>query len=115
MPTPLERVFEAAGCRTQVELAEFLGIRQSSVADAKKRKSIPADWLVTLLRLKRVNPEWILTGLGARQLQPADDVEVAEPLCVHLKEMRLPEECTIEELMVEIVRRTSKLLNAGSK
>ncbi|MBB5144394.1 helix-turn-helix domain-containing protein [Desulfovibrio intestinalis] len=115
MSTPLDRFFEAAGCRTQVELAEFLGIKQSSVADAKKRKSIPADWLVTLLRLKRINPEWILTGLGARRLQPMDDVEVAGPLCVHLKEIRLPEECTIEELMIEIVRRTSKLLNGYSK
>ncbi len=39
------RVFEAAGCRTQAELAAFLGIRQSSISDAKRRKSIPAEWL----------------------------------------------------------------------
>lgn len=42
----LQRVFEAAGCTTQVELAAFLGIQQSSISDAKKRKAIPADWLM---------------------------------------------------------------------
>ena len=39
----LSRVFEAAGCRTQSELADFLGVRQSSISDAKKRGSVPAD------------------------------------------------------------------------
>ena len=45
----LSRVFEAADCRTQSELADFLGVRQSSISDAKKRGSVPADWLLTLL------------------------------------------------------------------
>ena len=42
------RVFEAAECRTQVALAELLEIKQSSISDAKKRNSIPADWRVKL-------------------------------------------------------------------
>ena len=105
MSPALQRFFEAAGCRTQVELAKFLGLKQSSISDAKKRGSIPSDWLMTLLRLKRVNPEWVLTGHGARLLQPADYEEVLGPQCVYVKEVRPPEECTIEELMFEIVRR----------
>ncbi|MCL1939914.1 MAG: helix-turn-helix domain containing protein [Desulfovibrionaceae bacterium] len=105
MSTPLDRVFEAAGCRTQIELADFLGIKQSSISDAKRRGSIPADWLVALLRLKRVNPEWIMTGQGPRFLQPADYKEPVEPLYVYVKEIRPPEECTIEELIIEIIHR----------
>ncbi|MCL1939698.1 MAG: helix-turn-helix domain containing protein [Desulfovibrionaceae bacterium] len=73
MNSPLSRVFEAAECRTQIELASLLGIRQSSISDAKKRNSIPAEWLVTLLRLRGVNPEWILSGSGPRFLNRTTD------------------------------------------
>ncbi|MCC8195067.1 MAG: helix-turn-helix domain containing protein [Deltaproteobacteria bacterium] len=66
--SPLERVFEAADCRTQEELAGLLGIRQSAVSDAKRRKSVPAEWLVCLFRLRNVNPEWVLTGCGPKYL-----------------------------------------------
>ncbi len=34
----LQRFFEAVECRTQAELAEFLGIKQSSISDAKKKR-----------------------------------------------------------------------------
>ena len=57
-----KRVFEAAECRTQIQLAEFLDIRQSSISDAKRRKSIPAEWRMKLFEKKRINPEWILSG-----------------------------------------------------
>ena len=36
----LARVFSIAGCRTQVELADVLGIRQSSIADAKRTAQV---------------------------------------------------------------------------
>ena len=42
----LERIKRATGARTQVDLAAILGIRQSSISDAKRRQSIPADWLL---------------------------------------------------------------------
>ena len=45
----LSRVFEAAECRTQMELADVLGIRQSSISDAKRRGVIPPEWLIKLL------------------------------------------------------------------
>lgn len=41
-----------------------MGIRQSSISDARRLGKIPADWLITLLRVKSVHPEWILTGRG---------------------------------------------------
>ena len=60
----MERVHFITGVRTQIELADFLGIRQSSVSDAKRRGKIPSDWLITIMRAKNINPEWILTGKG---------------------------------------------------
>ena len=101
--TPLRRVFIAAGCRTQSELADMLGIRQSSISDAKKRQAIPAEWLVKLLRLKGVSPEWILTGLGPERLGPACGEEPTR--IVYLTETRPPQECSAQELVNELVRR----------
>jgi len=104
-PSSLSRVFEAAGCRTQAELAEFLGVRQSSISDAKKRGSVPADWLLTLLWKKWINPTWVLTGHGPRMLQPSEQtgplVEKSAPIVVRCP----PPDCTTDELMQEIVRR----------
>lgn len=101
----LQRFFEAAECRTQTELAEFLGIRQSSIADAKKRGTIPSDWLLALWRKKGVNPDWILTGQGARGHRPANKLDDAAPHTVYIKEKCPPEECSLEALMAEVVRR----------
>lgn len=58
------RIQSATGCKTQVELADFLGIRQPGISDAKRRGSIPAEWLLTLLEKRGVNPYWIKTGRG---------------------------------------------------
>ncbi len=110
MPTPLERFFEAAGCRTQTELAEFLGIRQSSISDAKKRGSIPPDWLLLLWRKKGINPDWILTGQGSKGLQ---SVDLPEPSpIVNTVEVRPPGECSVEELLATIIQR---ILNSANK
>ncbi len=69
----LARVFEAAGCRTQVELAAVLDISQPSISDAKRRGAIPSDWLVKLLQQRGVNPDWILDGIGPKFLAPSDN------------------------------------------
>lgn len=100
---PLTRVFAAAECRTQAELADLLGIRQSSISDAKKRQAIPAEWLVKLLRLKGISPEWILTGLGPQRLGPASGEEPTR--IVYLTEIRPPQDCSAQELVNELVRR----------
>ncbi len=97
------RVFKSAECRTQVELAKFLGLRQSAISDAKRRQAIPAEWLIKLLRFKGINPEWILTGIGPKYLVPTSEEPSthlahftgANPFCKH----------SLEELLVEIVRR----------
>lgn len=73
-----ERLFEAAGCRTQTELADILGIRQSSIAVAKRRNRLPSDWLLKLLRLRSINPDWIIFGSGPKFLLPSDGLDLAE-------------------------------------
>lgn len=62
--TQMERIKLVTGKRTQAELARFFGIRQSSVSEAKRRGKIPSGWLVILMLVKSVYPEWILTGEG---------------------------------------------------
>ena len=54
------RIHSVTNTKTQVELAKFLGIRQSSISDAKKRRAIPAEWLIKLLKYKSTNPDWVL-------------------------------------------------------
>lgn len=63
------RILNISNCRTQVELAEVLGIRQSSVSDAKRRGTVPAEWLLTLLHRFGANPDWILTGQDTQFLE----------------------------------------------
>ena len=60
----MERIKLVTGKHTQTSLAELLGVKQSSVSDAKRRGKIPSSWLVILMRYKNANPEWILTGHG---------------------------------------------------
>ncbi len=58
------RLYRAAECNTPQELAAFLGITPSTLAKAKKSGKIPSDWLLTILCVKNIFPQWILTGKG---------------------------------------------------
>lgn len=102
--TQYERVLEAAECRTQIELAAVLDVRQSSISDAKRRRSIPAEWRVKLFEKKRVNPEWILHGGNIKYLAPADSAQCM-PHVVRTTEIRPPKECSAQELFNELLRR----------
>ncbi len=54
-----KRILFAANCQTQMELAAVLEISQSSISDAKRRQSIPSDWLIKLYDKFGVNPDWL--------------------------------------------------------
>lgn len=58
------RMLFAANVRTQSELATVLGIRQASISDAKKRKSIPSDWCMRLYDACGVKVDWQRFGHG---------------------------------------------------
>lgn len=102
MSSPFQRIFEAADCRTQTQLADFLGIRQSSISDAKRRQAIPPEWLVKLLRLKGINPDWILTGKGPQYLQPTEENEAS---LAQYGGARTLSQFSLQELVSEVVRR----------
>ncbi len=55
----MERIKLITGKRTQLELADLLGVKQSSISDAKRRGKIPSGWLVMLMRYKHANPDWV--------------------------------------------------------
>lgn len=73
----MERIKTVTRARTQVQLAEVLEVRQSSISDAKRRASIPDGWLVKLLRTRQVLPDWILTGEGQQYLADGSHAVVA--------------------------------------
>ena len=98
------RLLEAAGCRTQVELAAVLDIKQSSISDAKRRKGVPSDWLIKLFEKKQINPDWIRCGTNAKYLAPVD-CEQSGLHVVRITEVRPPQECTAQDLVNELVRR----------
>ncbi|MEG2139885.1 MAG: helix-turn-helix domain-containing protein [Bilophila sp.] len=58
------RIRCATNARTQTELAAVLEIRQSSISDAKRRDSVPADWYMKLFEKFGLNPDWLKNGTG---------------------------------------------------
>ncbi len=58
----MKRIYEASESKTQQQLATVLGVQQSSISDAQKRKSIPDSWLISLLTSHNINPLWLLEG-----------------------------------------------------
>jgi phage repressor protein C with HTH and peptisase S24 domain len=66
----MERIKKATGARTQVQLAEVLEVRQSSISDAKRRCSVPSDWFLKLYRSHGLNPNWLSDGHEPVYLAP---------------------------------------------
>ncbi|MDL2316793.1 helix-turn-helix domain-containing protein [Desulfovibrio sp. OttesenSCG-928-A18] len=64
-----ERIKLATNTRTQVELADVLDIRQSSISDAKRRNSVPSDWYMKLFEQFGLNPDWLKKGSGPMYLR----------------------------------------------
>lgn len=64
-----ERIKMATNTRTQVEIAEVLDIRQSSISDAKRRNSVPSDWYMKLFEQFGLNPDWLKKGSGPMYLR----------------------------------------------
>lgn len=100
------RICEVAGCRTQVELAEFLDIRQSSISDAKRRCSIPADWLIKIWRMTHVSPDWIMQGdvCGHKLAVPSNADE--SPVAVDTARLRV-------EITAELTNRIMDALGVA--
>ncbi|MDL2314428.1 helix-turn-helix domain containing protein [Desulfovibrio sp. OttesenSCG-928-C14] len=63
----MKRFYLATNTRSQMEFANWLGIRQSFVSDAKRRNRIPVAWLRELVtREVDSSPSWVMTGKEPR-------------------------------------------------
>lgn len=60
----LQRVFQATGMHSQMELAEALGVNRSAITQARRKGSVPDRWLVLLYRGFGLNPHWLERGHG---------------------------------------------------
>ena len=58
----INRLFNALGTSSQKEIANILEVRQSTVSSGLRQKSCPPSWLIKILKLKSINPEWINYG-----------------------------------------------------
>lgn len=106
----------ATRTRTQVELAAYLGIRQSSISCAKRRANIPAEWLLTLLLNNNVNPVWILSGKGQQYLDlSVDGDEDARPVRSRPKMLQIVRQLPARLLADELVRRIAVTEKGGEK
>ena len=65
----MRRIHSATSTRSQIELARFLGIRQTYVSDANRRGRVPVEWLALLRSRLNIRPEWILGGEGSMYLE----------------------------------------------
>ncbi len=63
------RIQFATNTRTQIELANVLEIRQSSISDAKRRNSVPSDWYMKLFEKFGLSPDWLRHGTGPMYLR----------------------------------------------
>ncbi len=65
----LKRVFSATGIDSQTELANVLRINRSAITQARKKESIPANWILQLFRRYDLNPDWLENGSGEAYLR----------------------------------------------
>ncbi|WP_291302816.1 S24 family peptidase [Desulfovibrio sp. MES5] len=86
------RVLEAAGVKTDADLARILDIQPPSIAGAKKRGSIPKAWLEKISAMFGVSIDWLVHGdhrfetrLGKLKLgQPLERLPVEKKAANHV-------------------------------
>lgn len=64
-----QRFLQVTGTGTQQELADVLGIKQSTISESKKRNTVPPGWFLTLFEKRGVNPDWLKQGKGPMLLR----------------------------------------------
>ena len=68
-----QRLKQATQTRTDKELAAWLGCSASALARVKRRLKtsrggLPPHWLLMLVEARGINPEWVRTGFGPREI-----------------------------------------------
>lgn len=70
-----DRTCSSLGISTLSELAAILNVNRSSITQARKKNSVPANWLLALFRIHGLNPDWLEDGTGPQWLKQGDGFE----------------------------------------
>lgn len=74
----MDRIKAVTGARTQVQLADVLEVRQSSISDAKRRASIPAGWVLKIQLTHNVSALWLIHGEGPQYLNETNHAAIVK-------------------------------------
>ena len=66
------RAREALNIDSQNELALLLRVNRSAITQAKRKDAVPEAWITRLSRSHGINPVWLESGRGDRQLTASD-------------------------------------------
>lgn len=61
----LQRIMQAAGSKSDSDLARTLGIQPPSIAAARKRQQIPGGWVEQIAEKCNASADWLLFGDGS--------------------------------------------------
>lgn len=64
----INRMRDVAGVRTDIALGSYLGLKTSAVSGWRNRDKVPYEECVFLAGQKGVSLDWLLLGLGEREL-----------------------------------------------
>lgn len=67
-PAQWERLLQSTNSKTDASLATALGISAQSVSQARAKEKIPAQWFIDISVKYGVSADWVLYGIGSRQL-----------------------------------------------
>lgn len=114
---PYKRIKFITNSRNQTETAEYLGIRQSSISDAKKRLRIPAEWLWKIWQKTGTSPDWVLTGNGPQFLVPSHSLKSMIAPQANMENSSLPHcyACPLEGKLLEAQQLIHDCLAMRSK
>ena len=69
------RVSQSLGISRFSELAKIVNVNRSSITQARRKDSIPANWLLELFRSHGLNPDWLEGGVGPQWMKAGDRLE----------------------------------------
>jgi phage repressor protein C with HTH and peptisase S24 domain len=70
----MRRVEKGARVRSQNQLAGVLGIHRSAVTQAKRKDSVPRQWVYRVAEAFDLDAHWLLTGKADPSTGPEDDL-----------------------------------------
>jgi phage repressor protein C with HTH and peptisase S24 domain len=73
--TFFKRASSALNIRSLSELAAILNVNRSSITQARKKDSVPANWLLELYRSHGLNPDWLEGRDSPQWLKPGETDE----------------------------------------